>query len=174
VYARIEAASARAPDQADLLAALAVVRNFQRRFDEAKDLYRRVLTKDPRHATALNNLAWLLALTGGHGGEALALVKRATDVTGNDMNLLDTRAVAYLTLGGRDAADLAVKDLQSIVAERPSAVTYFHLAQAYVLAGNLKEARQAWESAKKHGLSPNHVHPLERDTYERLAEKLRS
>src|SRR5205823_8537621 len=109
--------------------------------------YRRALQTNPRHSTALNNLAWLLALQGGHGEEALEMVTRATAVVGRSPTLLDTRAVAALTLGRRDAVQSAVADLEALVAEAPSPTTFFHLAQAYEKAGRKRDAVKAWQTA---------------------------
>src|SRR5262249_35039050 len=66
VAKRIEAAQAKSPEDPQLLTALAALRNFQGRFDDAEALYRTILKKDVRQPTALNNLAWLLALKGKH------------------------------------------------------------------------------------------------------------
>jgi cellulose synthase operon protein C len=50
---------------------LAHVKNLQGRYDEAETLYRQAVEKNPRDTTALNNLAYLLALRGGRADEAL-------------------------------------------------------------------------------------------------------
>jgi tetratricopeptide (TPR) repeat protein len=163
VAARIEADLAKSPDDSTLLAALAVVRNFQDRFDDSEALYRRILKKDPGHSMALNNLAWLLALKGGHADEAVVLVTRAVEATGTDPNLLDTRAVAFLAL---NKPALAVKDLDEVINQSPSPVAYFHLAQAYLQAGQKEKALQAWRKVGR--LSPQNLHLLERATFDKL------
>jgi hypothetical protein len=134
-------------------------------------LYGRVLEKDAGHVTALNNLAWLLALR-GRVGEGLKLVNRAIDAAGPGPGLLDTRAVAYLARGERDSALLAVRDLEATVAEASSPTTLFHLARAYELAGRRPDARRAWRAALAQGLGPNRIHPLELDAFRRLSETL--
>jgi Tfp pilus assembly protein PilF len=163
VAARIDAELAKSPDDSTLLAALAVVRNFQGRFDDSEALYRRILKKDPGHSMALNNLAWLLALKGGHADEALVLITRAVEATGTDPNLLDTRAVAFLAM---NKAALAVKDLEEVIKQTPSPVAYFHLAQAYLQSGQKEKALQAWRKVGR--LSPQNLHLLERATFDRL------
>jgi tetratricopeptide (TPR) repeat protein len=173
VAARVEAAILKSPDEPALLGALAAVRNFQGRFDAAEALYRRILEKDPRQSTALNNLAWLLALKGGHANEALKLVNLAVDLTGPNPTILDTRAVASLGLNQPAAGELAVQDLDVVIAESPSPTAYFHLAQAHLLAGRKREALQAWRKANEGApLKPESVHPLERSALERLFEVL--
>src|SRR5207244_5954793 len=107
----------------------------------------------------------------GSGDEALALANRAFEAVGAEPSLLDTRAVAYLALGRRDAAELAVRDLESVAAEAPSATTYFHLARAQALAGHRSEARRAWEAAARLGLRPDRLHALERPIYQQFTRE---
>ena len=159
-------------DDVNMLAAQAAVCNFQGRFEDAIALYRRVLQKDPHHGTSLNNLAWLLALQGKNAQEAVDLVNRATATLGPTPGLLDTRAIAYLALGGHDGALWAVKDLEMAVAEAPSSTAFFHLARAYESAGRRQDAIKAWQAAKTQGLSVSAVHPLERDAYQVLTRTL--
>jgi len=175
VEARVRAALEKSPDDTLLLTALAGVRNFQGQFDDAETLYRRVLEKDAGNATALNNLAWLLALKSGHTDEALKLVDRAVQAIGPNPNLLDTRAVAYLGLSQPAAAKMAVKELDQVIAESPSPTGYFHLAQAHLLAGQKREALQAWRKANEGApLKPESLHPLERTAFDRLVGVLGS
>jgi Tfp pilus assembly protein PilF len=172
VAGRLREALAREPDRADLLVGLATVRNFQGRFDEAEAGYKAAVDKNPRHTTALNNLAWLLALKGGRGAEALDLVRRAAEAGGLESGLLDTRAVAYLSLWQSEATAKAIQDLEEVAAEAPAAVTYFHLAQAYLQARKRPEAGRAWKKAVELGLAPNALHPLERPAYQQLQRDL--
>jgi tetratricopeptide (TPR) repeat protein len=174
VSARLEPAVAAAPDQVNLLAALAAVRNFQGRFDDAVALYRQVLKADENHRTALNNLVWLLALQDGHAQEAVELIDKATkaETVRTSPGLRDTRAVAHLATGRAQDVKSAVEDLELLVAEAPSATFMFHLARAYDQLGRTVEAKRAWQAAKTQGLKPDGLHPLERDSYERLARVL--
>jgi tetratricopeptide (TPR) repeat protein len=165
----VEGALEKQPESIALLLHLAAVRNFQGRFDDAGQLYRRALRLNERHALALNNLAFLLALQEGKAAEAQSLVARAIAVRGPVPGLLDTRGVVHLALG---RTDQAVKDLQVAVAERPSAAGYFHLAQAHHRQNKLALAVAALEKAKGLGLEEKDLHPLERPAYRRLKDTL--
>ncbi|HEY1376194.1 MAG TPA: tetratricopeptide repeat protein, partial [Gemmataceae bacterium] len=171
--ARLAAATAEHPDDVNLLAAQAMVYSFQGRVDDAVATYRRLLRKQPRHASGLNNLAWLLALQGGHGEEALDLVNRAAEVAGYNPVLEDTRAVARLTLGRKDAAVTAVSELEQLITTAPSPTLFFHLAEAYEQAGRRADAARMWQQAKGRGLTRDGLHPLERPAYERLDRDLK-
>lgn len=172
VERRINESIKKSPDSAGLVAALAAVRNFQERFDEAEQLYRRALAIDSRLDVALNNLAWLLSLRGSGAAEALGLLRRAAEVGGMDPGLLDTRGVAYLALKQGNSIDLAIDDFRQASEEAPSPSTYFHLAQAYSAVGRRKDAGQAWRNAKSLGLNAGMLHPLERPAFERLSKEL--
>jgi len=111
----------------------------------------------------LNNLAWLLALKEGNGDEALKHVQSAIDLRGPMPKLLDTRGIIYVKLGKHKEA---VDDLEEVVAQAPSAVSYFHLAQAFS-ATNQHAAAAAFQEARNRGLD-REIDPLERNAYLQL------
>jgi tetratricopeptide (TPR) repeat protein len=122
---------------AGLLASLAAVRELQGRYGEAESLYRTAIARDVRDAVPLNNLAWLIALKDGSGRAALGLINQAIERAGPEPELLDTRAVIYLTTG---QSDRALADLDEAIAASPTASKYFHRAQAHLRAGHRVEA----------------------------------
>jgi tetratricopeptide (TPR) repeat protein len=152
-------------DSNGLAVPLADLRDLQGRYGDAVDLYQGALTKNPNNLLAINNLAWLLALKEGKGIDALAMVNRGIELVGPSPELLDTRGVIYLTLG-RPAE--AIKDLQDCIEQAPSALRYFHLAQAQQLAKNRAAASDAMGKAEKSGLQSRQLHPLEREAYKNL------
>jgi tetratricopeptide (TPR) repeat protein len=165
----LEQAIRKTQRKADLRASLALLRNLEGRYDEAVELYRQVLAEDNQHVVALNNLAWLLAVRQHKPDEALVLLARAEEIKGAAPDLLDTRAVVYLSQGegGR-----AIKLLEQAAADRPSAATLFHLARAHQLAHDPAAARMALDRAREMGLSPAKVHPLERPALEQMLAEL--
>jgi tetratricopeptide (TPR) repeat protein len=149
---------------------LAAVYNLQGRFADAETVYRRCLEQDAKDSLAMNNLAWLLAVRGNNTREALALIQRAIDVSGPLTSLLDTRAVVYLAGGD---SQLAVRDLEEVVADSPTGTGYFHLAQAQHARKDDTAARAALQKATKDlGLKVKDLHPAERDQYEQLRAAL--
>jgi tetratricopeptide (TPR) repeat protein len=158
------------PDAIDLLTAQAGVYIFMGRHEATEQIYRKILAKNPNNPWVLNNLAWVLSLSKNGGPEALALVNRAIDREGPTPELLDTRAMAYLALG---QAESALRDLDQVIAERPSASSYFHQAQAYRLVNRTKDAVAAWQDAKKNGLTLESLQPLEQPMFRRMREALK-
>ena len=149
---------------------LAEVQERRGRHDEAVAHYRKVLAQEPRNVIALNNLAFQLALRWDNSAKALSLIEEAVKEAGPQAELLDTRAVVYLTQG---KADLAIEDLKRALAEAPSAGRYAHLAQAHQLKRDRLAARVAYRKACDLGLSEARVHPLERSQLRQLSARMK-
>jgi tetratricopeptide (TPR) repeat protein len=148
----------------------ATFRSLRGSFREAEQTYRQAIAQNPRDATALNNLAWLLAFRGeNEAREGLGLIQRALDVVGPAPAALDTRGVLHLALGRKDQA---LKDLEEAAAAGPTAAHYFHLAQAWHAAGKRDRALGALREAQDRGLTADLLHPLERPAYRRLLAQL--
>jgi tetratricopeptide (TPR) repeat protein len=167
----LEAALEKQPRAVALLLALAEVQMGQGRPGEAVALYRRVLRQDRDNVIALNNLAFFVGLQEGKRSEALALINRALAVAGPDAELLDTRAVLYLS---GEQPEQALQDLQQAIGQAPSAGKYFHLAQAHLQAKNRSAARLAYHKALQLGLRPANLGPLERRPLAQLVREFGS
>jgi tetratricopeptide (TPR) repeat protein len=167
----LEAEAAKSNVSSSFSTALAQVKNLLGRYDEAEAIYRKAIDKNPRDATALNNLAYLLALRHARLDEAMQRVSQSYSLVGPRPSLLDTRAVVLLCKG---ASQQAINDLKLAIAEQPSATAYFHLAQAYYQTHDSKAARLAFQQAKARGLQAGTLHPLEKALYEELTRQLGS
>lgn len=148
---------------------LADLRDFQGRYGEAERLYMEILEQNGRNVMALNNLAWMWGLREKNPDQALEYINRAIAQTGPAAELLDTRAVVHLSRGD---AQLAVKDLEQAIESSPSAVKYAHLARAYLEQGDRTAAQNAYRKARQEGFSLEDLHPLERDRYRPLTDRL--
>ncbi|MFO0969408.1 MAG: tetratricopeptide repeat protein [Gemmataceae bacterium] len=158
------------PSKLTLRLHLADLYDLLGRYDEVETLCREVLTRDPENLPALNNLAWLLAQRKTRPEEALKLIGHAITVHGPRPELLDTRAVVYLSL---DRGEAALADLQRAAREAPSASKLFNLARAYHMMANTKAAREALSRATALGLDDMKLHPTERDAYRRVVAELK-
>jgi tetratricopeptide (TPR) repeat protein len=155
---RFHAALEASPRSTPLLFAAAGLDDLRGRFDEAEASYRRVLAADRDNSSALNNLAWLLALRSRKGAEALPLIQHAIDTYGPRPDLLDTRALVYLAL---ERLDKARADLQASIAEAPTPNRYLHLARVCQMADDAEGAGAALREAKALGLKRAQLHPVE-------------
>lgn len=166
----IERSLEQKPDAPLLTIALGTIRDRQERYADAVALYRKALTKNASEVVPLNNLAWLMTLQGDKGADPLNLINRAINLRGPVPELLDTRAVVYMTNGD---ARSAVKDLEDAVAIDPAPGRYFHLARAYLEAGDQEAARRNLAKARDEGLKESDVHPLERPALAQVEKALK-
>jgi tetratricopeptide (TPR) repeat protein len=137
----------------------------------ARDLYLQVLKANPNDSSALNNLAWLLALTGNaqERAQALSLIERAILSVGPRPTLLDTRAMVHLALRDPDKAE---RDLNMAIGSQPSPVYLYHLARVQLAKSNRSAAQEALRKAKVSGLEPQLLDPLERPLYGQILAEL--
>jgi tetratricopeptide (TPR) repeat protein len=139
-------------------------------YQEAEKLYRRALERGDPNWMSLNNLAWLLALQdGGNKKDALEYINRAIDLKGPLPDFLDTRGIVYLAAGENQRA---ITDLEKAVADDPSPPKYFHLAEAYLKANKVEEAKKNWRAANIKQLQKSGLHPLEQKTYNKVRSEL--
>ncbi|MDG3008115.1 tetratricopeptide repeat protein [Paludisphaera mucosa] len=166
----IERSLEQKPNSPLLIIALGTIRDREQRYSEAVELYRRAVGQSGGEVIPLNNLAWLLTLQGEKGAGPLEMINKAIALRGPIPEFLDTRAVVYLTNG---EARRAVEDLENAVAIDPSASRHFHLARAYLAAGDLEAARRNMVIAREKGLGDADVHPLERDALAQVEKALK-
>lgn len=137
-------------------------------YPRAEDAYRRAIQINDSDGIASNNLAWLLALRGGRGREALALINKAINARGPLPEFLDTRGMIFIELGeGRRA----VTDLEGALRTSPTPPKFFHLAQAYLGVHEKEKARRTLEAGKVRGL-PTGLHVLEIAEYKKITGEL--
>jgi tetratricopeptide (TPR) repeat protein len=160
---------AKKPRAAALLLVAGGLRDKLGKYADAEALYREVLQKDATNVTALNELAWLLALRGQKLDEAQELIGRAIELLGPLPSLLDTRANVELARG---QPDKALADMQAVVELQPAANRYFHLARAHQKLGHAAEAADALKKAREMQLNARSLHALERPAYEELARAI--
>ncbi len=133
----------------------------------ASETYRRILQSDPSNIAALNNLASVLALSGQNLNEARQSVDRAIQIYGMHDNLIDTRGLVHLAAGELGEAEA---DFRMSISVRPSPEKFFHLAVTLSAQGKSAGAKEAFEEAKKGGVSESRLHPLERPIFAKLAQ----
>jgi tetratricopeptide (TPR) repeat protein len=164
------------PDSVSLLAIQADLYDVQKRYEDSAKLYRKVLDQKnlvgPRRAVVINNLAFLLALADKSTAsdvDPLKLVSEAADILGPSSDILDTRAVVYIS---REQFREAVADLELAVTDNPTASKYFHLAQAHLGANESRAAVEAWEKAEGLSLTRESLNRMEYDRYEKVKAEI--
>ena len=122
-------------------------------------------------ALAMNNLGFQLGLLEQRVDEAEQLVNEAIETFGPVEDMLDTRAVVRIA---QQKYDLAIEDMTLALSVSQDPVKYFHLAKAYILAGDGQAALKAWEQAKKFGFEKDALPILEKPAFDQILQKIES
>ncbi len=157
-------------NSAELLMQLANVRIRQKRYDDATQLYRRILKEQPHNTLVLNNLATVLAEQPQKRAEAIQIIDKAIKDLGPKGTLLDTKGW-ILVLEDKPAEGVK---LLAEAATGPAGDPRFdfHLAVAYDRLDDPEKAKTAFDKAINGGLEEQLL--METDTKElkQLKDKL--
>ena len=134
-------------------------------YDLAYERYRKQLAKDRQNVAALNNLAYGLAVRKSAPREALPLAQRAQALEPKNPLIADTLGWVYFLMGDHQQA---VRFLgQAAQAAPRNSEIRLHLAEAFLAAGRLEDARKEFAAAG--AADPN---SLTTDSAKALAKKL--
>lgn len=174
LISRLESASAIDHTNARIGVGIGDLYGWQGNTAKATEVYRSVLGQHPDHMPALNNMAFVLALSDSDHGKpepsvelAKKLIGRAITIAGPLHFLLDTRGIVHLAAGDAGAA---AADFQTALKIAPRPQYYVHLAQALVRSGDEVEAGAAIQQAIDSGATVESLHPLERPAFLQLIE----
>ena len=115
----------------------------------ATEQFRKAVELDERNAFALNALAYMLA-EARRPDEALKYAQKAKEIAPDNAAVDDTLGWTYFQKG---LYTLAVTHLEDAIARDGTARRRYHLAMAYLKAGNPQRGRQTLEAALK--MDPN-------------------
>jgi tetratricopeptide (TPR) repeat protein len=142
---QFELARKLAPKDALVNAMLALAFHNSGRSDDAQKAYRDTLALQSNNPQVKNNLAYLLAETGGNLDEALRLAQEASRSVPADMAFSDTVGWIYFK---RKNTDSAIQVLTNVVQKEPKqAVYHYHLGAALLEKGDRAEARKQLQEA---------------------------
>ncbi len=118
----------------------------QKKYDQAEDTFRKILTADPQSAPTLNYLGYMLADRGMKLDEALGMIQKAVNLDPANGAYLDSLGWAYFRLGKYDLAEEnLIKASQHNMGSDPTVQD--HLGDLYQKTGRLKLAASHWERA---------------------------
>jgi tetratricopeptide (TPR) repeat protein len=117
----------------------------QKKYEQAEEMFRKVLVSDPQNATALNYLGYMLADRSTKLDEAVNFIKKAVALEPANGAYLDSLGWAYFRLGKYELAeDNLIKASQRIGTDP---TVQDHLGDLYQKTGRLKLAAAHWERA---------------------------
>ncbi len=148
----LERATELMPEEAAAHLLLATALEAEGDWAGAANYYQRTVDLAPDNVVALNNLAFILAETGGDLDRALSLVERARSRAPHHPDVADTLAWVYVK---RNLNDSAIAILDELVAKRPEKVSWrYHLAVALYQKGDARRARRELEAALRNKPDP--------------------
>ena len=114
---------------------------------QAAARYQRVLELTPGNVVALNNLAMILADTGGDLDRALTLAQRAIGAAPDTPDIAATLSWIYIK---KNLNDSAIRILEGLLAKQPRRVSWrYHLAMALFQKGDYERAKRELDTALK-------------------------
>jgi tetratricopeptide (TPR) repeat protein len=136
------------PENSLVINTLAQALNAAGRKPEAVQTWEQAIKLDPNNAVALNNLAFLLAESGGDLDQALTYAQRAEQMMPAMNEVSDTLGWIYLK---KNLSDNAMDIFQKLVSTAPGNSTYrYHLGMALSQKGDrpraIRELQQALHS----------------------------
>jgi tetratricopeptide (TPR) repeat protein len=117
----------------------------QKKFEQAEDVFRKVLVTDPQNAAVLNYLGYMLADRNVKLEEALILIKKAVELDPANGAYLDSLGWAYFRLGKYELAEDNLMKASQHMGMDPTVQD--HLGDLYQKTGRLKLAAVHWERA---------------------------
>lgn len=116
---------------------------------------RRILSRDPENATALNNLGYFLVERNERLNEALEMIKKAVSAEPTNSSFLDSLGWAYFKLGNLDEAERHLNEAAR--RDATSATIQEHLGDLYLKRGQIEQARAAWQKALSLSVEANEI-----------------
>jgi len=142
-------------DQDMVTSALLTLSSAQERSGDVKgaeESLRRILAKEPNHATALNNLGYFLTERNERLPEALEMIQRAVKAEPTNASFLDSLGWVYFKLGQLKEAEQNLSEAAR--GDTTSATIQEHLGEVYQARSELTKARAAWEKALSLSVEP--------------------
>jgi tetratricopeptide (TPR) repeat protein len=117
----------------------------QKKYDQAEEVFRKALARDPQNAAVLNYLGYMLADRGVKLDEALIMIKKAVELEPSNGAYLDSLGWAYFRLGKYELAEDNLTKASQHMGMDPTVQD--HLGDLYQKTGRLKLAAAHWERA---------------------------
>jgi tetratricopeptide (TPR) repeat protein len=114
-------------------------------YEAAEREFRKVLDMNPKNASALNYLGYMLADRNVRLNEALQLIRQAVDLDPNNGAYLDSLGWVYYRLGDLDQAERYLRSAIERFSKDPT--VHDHLADVLAQQGNLKDAVVHWQQS---------------------------
>jgi tetratricopeptide (TPR) repeat protein len=133
------------PDEPAVKVELASALEHEKKFADAENVFRQIISTDPKNADALNSLGYLLAERGQRLDESVSFVERALALEPGNPAYLDSLGWAYYKQGRMELAEPPLRE----ASEKLPAVSIIqdHFGDLLSRRGSHQEAIEAWQRA---------------------------
>src|SRR5208283_3440835 len=119
----------------------------QKKYDQAEETFKKVLSTDPLNASASNYLGYMLADRGVRLDESVKYIQKALELEPNNGAYLDSLGWAYFKMGRYDLAQPPLEAAARLIQNDPT--IHEHLGNLYLRMGKTARAQEEWQRALK-------------------------
>lgn len=132
-------------EQESCLFLLGAIYERQKKYEQAEEQFKKVLNINPKNATALNYLGYMLADRGVRLQESVELIKKALDLDPYNGAYLDSLGWAYFKMNQFDLAEEFLRKAAERITRDPTILD--HLGELYAKTGRMDLAESSWDRA---------------------------
>jgi len=141
--AKAEPYAVKNEEKANLFFLKASLAEREKRYDQAEQLFHKVLEIDPNHSVALNDLGYMLADKTTRYSDALKYIRKAVELEPMNGAYLDSLGWVYLKLGQYESAEDNLRKAIERTSNDPT--VHDHLGDLYEKTGRIRLAAAQWE-----------------------------
>jgi tetratricopeptide (TPR) repeat protein len=141
--AKAEPFAVKDEDKANLFFQKGALAEREKRYDQAEQLFHKVLEIDPNNAITLNNLGYMLADKTTRYTDALKYIRKAVELEPMNGAYLDSLGWTYFKLGQFESAEDNLRKAVERTSTDPT--VHDHLGDLYEKTGRIRLAAAQWE-----------------------------
>jgi tetratricopeptide (TPR) repeat protein len=130
-------------DKANLFFQKGALAEREKHYEQAEQLFHKVLEIDPNNAITLNNLGYMLADKTSRYADALKYIRKAVELEPMNGAYLDSLGWAYFKLGQYEPAEDNLRKAVERTSTDPT--VHDHLGDLYEKTGRIRLAAAQWE-----------------------------
>jgi tetratricopeptide (TPR) repeat protein len=119
----------------------------QKKYEQAEQTFKKVLSVDPLNSSASNYLGYMLADRGIRLDESVKYIQKALELEPGNAAYLDSLGWAYFKMGRYDLAESPLEKAATKIRNDPT--IHEHLGNLYLRQGKTTMAQEEWQRALK-------------------------
>ncbi len=119
----------------------------QKKYDQAEETFKKVLSVNPLNSNASNYLGYMLADRGVRLEESVKYIQKALELEPDNGAYLDSLGWAYFKMGRYDLAETPLEKAATKIQNDPT--IHEHLGNLYLRMGKTALAQEEWQRALK-------------------------